>query len=105
MQANHGIQIANLNTTAAVQAGLVVAANAHRMDGFSDGRPVSMQSLPLSESGCLKRPEVSDPTEAIPAEGTTRYPGSRRGRTWRLDQRQLPEAVWAMLVLSRSMCG
>lgn len=112
MQAINGIQNANLNTNTAAQAGLVVdAANAHRMERSYVELPVSMHShfgadpastVPVEVTG---KPVDTGKPGTTDGQGTCRWTSSRRDRTWRLDQRQLPEAAWAMLVLSRSLCG
>ena len=115
MQAINGIQNAMINTNAGAQGGMVVdAANAHR-SYLRDVRPcvvrpVSMHpslgefSSPSSSDGAsdLKQKSQSG-THGIVDGNTPRTMCS--GRTWRSDSRHLPEAVWAMLVLNRSLCG
>lgn len=107
MQAINGIQVAMINTNANVQVGMVVdAANAHRSYRPSELRPVSMRpdfEGTTSDSTCTE-----DLKQGL--FGCTGTEGSIpstmcHGRTWRLDNRHLPEAAWAMLVLNRTLCG
>jgi len=110
MQAINGIQNAMINTNAGAQSGMVVdAANAHRSylrhERPCEVRPVSKQSL--SGDAHFDAQGSGAPKQELPPNGTsgTCPQTMRRGRTWRFDSRQLPEAAWAMLVLNRSMCG
>lgn len=110
MQAINGIQNAMINTNAAAQGRMVVdAASAHRTYRH-DERPVSKRPFPgvfvskpssdvASDSDCCWQPDIA----VTGSETGTQTIGS--SRTWRLNNRHLPEAAWAMLVLNRSLCG
>lgn len=111
MQAFNGIQNATINTIAGFQAGLVAdAANAHRSylrPERCEVRPVSKHPDVWSSSLVLRHgsdglKQVPDQVDADRGTGSGTMPG---GRTWRIDNRQLPATAWAMLVLNRSMCG
>jgi len=115
MQAIHAIQNAMITTTTGAQAGMVVdAANAHRTYlRFERGvRPVSKRphfgvSSSLSMPGGPIDLKQSIPS-AIAGPDNGNDPGTTchdHGNTWRFYNRQLPGAAWAMLVLSRSLCG
>ncbi len=109
MQAINGIQNAMINTNTGTQSGMVVdAANAHR-SYLRDERPVSMRpdfgaSRSQSSSGSAAdlKQRLHD-TNGIENGNDPQTMCS--GRPWRFDNRHLPGAAWAMLVLSRSLCG
>jgi hypothetical protein len=113
MQSINGIQNVTINTNA--QGGMVVdAACAHR-PYLRDERPCEVR--PASKRppfGVLSSQSNSDgaidlkrglPCDAGGMESGNAPQTLRSGRTWRLDNRHLPEVAWAMMVLSRSLCG
>ncbi|MBS0206610.1 MAG: hypothetical protein JSS49_27345 [Planctomycetes bacterium] len=110
MQAINGIQNAMINTNAGAQGGMVVdAACAHRTY-FREEHPVSMRpnsgvfrSLSKPGSAIDLKPRLQLETTGLGSGDDPQT--TRSGRTWRLDNRHLPEAAWAMLVLNRSLCG
>lgn len=122
MQAFNGIQNAMINTNAGAQGGMVVdACSAHRpylrdeRHCPSDERPSEVR--PVSKHPSLRvscsQPQPGGaidlkrglPIDADGMEGRNDLPTMCSGRTWRVDNRHLPEVAWAMLVLSRSLCG
>lgn len=115
MQAFNSIQNATINAIAGSQAGLVAgASNVHRSylrpERACEVRPVSkypdvMVCPPNLTNGLegLKQDHlISKPVHVDCGVGSGHSP---TGRTWRIDSRHLPDTAWAMLVLSRSMCG
>ena len=115
MQATNGIQNAMINTNAGAQGGMVVdAANAHR-SYLRDERPCEVRPVSKRPSlGVLSSQSSSDgaidlkrrlPSEADGRDGENAPQSMCSGRTWRFDDRHLPEAAWAMLILNRSLCG
>lgn len=114
MQAINGIQNAMINTNTGTQSGMVVeSANAHRTylpNGRPcEVRPVSMQpDLGVSRSESFTDGAVDLKQRLQDTNGIDSGNGPQTmcsGRQWRIDNRHLPEAAWAMLVLSRSLCG
>jgi len=115
MQAFNAIQNATINTIAGFQAGLVVdVANVHRSylrpERSCEVRPVSKHpevrvssQFQLDGTGDLKQGRLL--MDAAQGDCGTRSRTTPTGRTWRIDNRHLPASAWAMLVLSRSMCG
>lgn len=116
MQATNAIQNAMINTTTGAQVGMVVdAANAHRsylrIEFPSGARPDSKRPH-FGVSDAHSPSDVAiDLKQRLPLNaGRTSENGPRAtchdsGSSWRFDNRQLPGAAWAMLVLSRSLCG
>lgn len=113
MQAINGIQNAMINTNAGANAALVVdAANAHRTY-LRDERtcdPVPMRP----DFGVMCSMSNSTSTSDLKQRSETGTNGTDVGngpgtlctcKTWRFDNRHLPGAAWAMLVLNRSLCG
>ena len=117
MQAHTGIQNATTNANAAILAGQSVdAATAHRMylrsQCFSEALPVSKRprlgvvSSTFSKCGIDDRHRGRLSSDAVheKPKADLETP-TLHNRTWRLDDRHLPETAWAMLILNRSMCG
>jgi len=112
MQAMNAIQNAMINTTTAAQAGMVATAtNAHRsyLRLERGVRPDSKRP----HFGVIGSHPLSDMSDSKPGLPITDETGGTdpqtvccdQGSSWRSDSRQLPGAAWAMLVLSRSLCG
>jgi len=106
MQAMNAIQNAMINTTTAAQAGMVATAtNAHR----SYLRLERGVRPHFGVSGSHSLSEIGDSKPGLPTDETSgtdpKTMCSDQGSSWRSDSRQLPGAAWAMLVLSRSLCG
>ena len=111
MQAMNAIQNAMSNTTTAAQAGMVATAtNAHRsyLRLERGVRPDSKRPH-FGVSGSHSLSEIGDSKPGLPTDETSgtdpKTMCSDQGSSWRSDSRQLPGAAWAMLVLSRSLCG
>ena len=110
MQAINGIQNAMINTNAGAQGGMVVdAASAHRTY-LREERPVSMRPHFGVFGSQSKTAGTVDSKQRTTPDATGLGCGddpqtTRSGSSWRLDNRHLPEAAWAMLVLNRTLCG
>lgn len=109
MQAINGIQFATINTNAGFNGGMVVdAASAHRTAYLHDERPASKRPYSGGLRSQSKRdgaPGMQMPVQDAVTQDCQNDLLSTRTTTWRLDNRQLPEVAWAMLVLNRSLCG
>lgn len=109
MQAINGIQIATINTNAGMNIGMVAdAANAHRSYLLTE-RPDFLRPEPRVVSS----PSVSDPVvdlkqrsqQDVGTDSGTAAGSMCSNRIWRFDNRHLPGAAWAMLVLNPALCG
>lgn len=109
MQAINGIQNAMINTNAGAQGGMVVdAANAHRSYLRQERLCDPVSKRPDGVFSSTSTPDgTSDLKQRLQATGSDsgNTPALCSSRTWRFDNRHLPGAAWAMLVLNRSMCG
>lgn len=113
MQAITAIQNAMINTTTGAQVGMVASAtNAHRsyLRLERGVRPDSKRphfgvsgSQDLSDD--LFDPKQDQPGTEVTGGNDPKTTCCNSGSSWRCENRQLPGAAWAMLVLSRSLCG
>ena len=117
MQTHTSIQNATTNANAAILAGQGAGmANAHRTylrkqsscEAGPDSKRPRLRVVSSTFSSCgtddpLRGRSLSE--AGAEDRGTAPETLAPHGRTWRLDDRHLPETAWAMLILNRAMCG